>query len=632
METQKNESAHLAETVPDPTLNQDLIHSPEEKQTLASMTNDALMGAANRRQTNFRTPTESLATVRYYEPTQGLIIEKEGRLSNLSENGAVVSLSEVVRLPNRIELEMYLPSTIFPIAGVYEIKWVRPKLDDSTMSFGLKKIDMSALCLTNLQVFLKRKRRTPGPSLIQREHGTTTTLPPEPVRAQRFTLHDPIISFKVGAKRFPIVNYSAFGLAVQSKDKFPTGEKVTGTLCIDGIDIQSLEVVLVRASYHQPRQAVVGFEVVSHPIDVQRVSASLKAFHVLNKVNQKIVFERMVPDLIRSDILEIKKVLSLLKSNFESLGHSVPLTDRHSIAQFEKGVSESVSHYIDKVITPLFNNLVSKIARLGRAAQTVVTDYAHSELQNHLFEAPFVFRSFVKPRGYAGDYEMMNLIYRNQAEGASLYAKCLHRYFIDHPAAKAVRNRVGYILGHLNKLVTRKTSIKIMSMASGPAYELEAWLGSLPQEYPVQIEIHLFDHDIESLQHAQNKLSAASRSRRLRARIHCRQNHVRNVIHKGFPVQNVDFAYSLGLFDYLADKVCFAVAKRMQNVLSPGGKMVLGNFGSYNPSQKMMEFVLSWNLIHRSPSKMKKLFSSLGNDIVIDKEEEGINLFAVITK
>lgn len=632
METQKNESAHLAETVPDPTLNQDLIHSPEEKQTLATMTNDALLGAANRRQTNFRTPTESLATVRYYEPTQGLIIEKEGQLSNLSENGAVVSLSEVVRLPNRIELEMYLPSTIFPIAGVYEIKWIRPKVDDSTMSCGLKLIDMSALCLTSLQVFLKRKRRTPRPSSLRKDHGPTTTLQPEPVRAQRFTLHDPIVSFKVGAKRFPIVNYSAFGLAVQSKDKFSAGEKVKGTLCIDGIDIQSLEVVLVRASYHRAQQALIGFEVVSHPIDVERVSASLKAFHILNKVNQKIVFERMVPAPIRSDILEIKKVLTLLKTNFDSLWHSVPLTDRPSIVQFEKGVSESVSHYIDKVITPLFNNLVSKIARLGKAARTVVTDYAHSELQNHLFEAPFVFRSFVKPRGYAGDYEMMNLIYRNQPEGASLYAKCLHRYFIDHPAAKAVRNRVGYILGHLNQMVAQKNSIKIMSMASGPAYELEAWLGSLPQEHPINIEVHLFDHDVGSLQHAQNKLSTAARARRLNARIHCHHNHVRNVIRKGFPVQNVDFAYSLGLFDYLADKVCFAVAKRMHSVLAPGGKLVLGNFGSYNPSQKMMEFVLSWNLIHRPPAKMKKLFSPLGGHIAIEKEEEGINLFAVITK
>ena len=632
METKKDSETPFASSPHAPPLEQ-LVNPPHEDKRSANLIMPSpFIHAANRRQTNFRTPTESLATVRYYEPTQGLIIEKEGRLSNLSENGAVVSLSETVRLPNRIELEMYLPSTLFPIAGVYEIKWIRPKTDDSTISCGLKKIDMSALCLTNLLIFLNRKRRSPGLYTIRKDSVTTTTLQPEPVRAQRFTLHDPVVSFRVGTKKFPIVNYSAFGLAVQSKDKFSAGERLRGTLCIDGIEMQSLEVVLVRASYNQSKHPIVGFEVVSQPIDVQRVRASLKAFHILNKVNQKIVFERMVPGPIRTDILEIKKVLSLLKTNFDSLGNSVPLTDRHSITQFEKGVSESVSHYIDKVITPLFNNLVSKISRLGKTTRSVVTDYAHGELQNHLFEAPFVFRSFVKPRGYAGDYEMMNLIYRNQPEGASLFAKCLHRYFIDHPAAKAVRNRVGYIVTHLNQLVAQKNAVKIMSMASGPAYELEAWFGSLPQDHPTKIEVHLFDHDIESLQHAQNKLSTVARTRRLNARVYCHHNHVRNVIRKGFPLQDADFAYSLGLFDYLADNVCVAVARRMHAALSSGGKLVLGNFGSYNPSQKMMEFVLSWNLIHRPPAAMKKLFSPLGGHLSIDKEAEGINLFAVVTK
>ena len=56
-------------------------------------------------------------------------------------------------------------------------------------------------------------------------------------------------------------------------------------------------------------------------------------------------------------------------------------------------------------------------------------------------EAPFYWRNINKPEGYAGDAEMMGLIYRNRYEGETPFGMVVHKEAVESSACQAVRNR-----------------------------------------------------------------------------------------------------------------------------------------------------------------------------------------------
>ena len=65
--------------------------------------------------------------------------------------------------------------------------------------------------------------------------------------------------------------------------------------------------------------------------------------------------------------------------------------------------------------------------------------------------------------------------------------------------------------------------------------------------------------------------------------------------------------------------------------LAPGGRVILGNFHPRNPAKEFMDYVLEWNLIHRTEEDMNRLFRSslFGKPCTrIQFESLGINLFA----
>jgi len=69
--------------------------------------------------------------------------------------------------------------------------------------------------------------------------------------------------------------------------------------------------------------------------------------------------------------------------------------------------------------------------------------------------------------------------------------------------------------------------------------------------------------------------------------------------------------------------------------LRPGGRVILGNFHTSNPSKALMDYVLDWRLIHRSEDDMHRLFQSskFGRGCTnIRFEPAGVNLFAECVK
>ena len=107
---------------------------------------------------------------------------------------------------------------------------------------------------------------------------------------------------------------------------------------------------------------------------------------------------------------------------------------------------------LDNLKAPVFSKLAALFERFELATvgvekdlQSVHSTYAKRQLHPLVLCAPFMYRTFCKPLGYAGDYEMVNMMTRDCFQGGSVFAKVLNAFFLETPPVVAHRNRIEYL-------------------------------------------------------------------------------------------------------------------------------------------------------------------------------------------
>jgi extracellular factor (EF) 3-hydroxypalmitic acid methyl ester biosynthesis protein len=268
-------------------------------------------------------------------------------------------------------------------------------------------------------------------------------------------------------------------------------------------------------------------------------------------------------------------------------------------------------------------------------------EFFQKRLNEYLTKSCLFNRSITKPLGYAGDYEMMNIIYRNAYEGDSLFAQVLNKVDCEGTASRAVRNRRTYLFRKLRELVLGTLphpGIKIMSVACGPALEFMDLLKAI-EGAPLTsaIDFIALDQDSLALEDARARIEPLVRDNP-QVRVHFEQDNIKRlIVERGSGknlYENADLIYTAGLFDYLSDRASNRLIHKLYSFLRPGGMLIIGNFGIYNPQRFIMEYGAEWFLIHRCEDELKRLASDLpGNPhVVVEKEPEGVNLFLNIIK
>lgn len=253
-----------------------------------------------------------------------------------------------------------------------------------------------------------------------------------------------------------------------------------------------------------------------------------------------------------------------------------------------------------------------------------------------LSESPFLRRAFEKPLGYAGDFEMMNMLYREHAEGPSLFGQALNIWATQTPVAQANINRLELIGRHIREgLAGAKGRLRVLSVGCGPARELQELLEASP-ELGRSLEVGLIDQGEDAITHCERVLAP------LAARTGARLKFHRESIRRFLAVRESQRAfgrrhliYSGGLFDYLGDRAYKVLLQVLYDALEPGGRLLLGNVASHNPSRWTMEYFVDWSVIHRSPEELQSLAAGLAPapaGIRVEAEPSGINLFLHVVK
>ncbi|RPE05692.1 class I SAM-dependent methyltransferase [Chitinophaga lutea] len=221
-----------------------------------------------------------------------------------------------------------------------------------------------------------------------------------------------------------------------------------------------------------------------------------------------------------------------------------------------------------------------------------------------------------KPFGYAGDFLIIDKIYREQVSADARYEKW-DSFWHEQPACKAVRNRKDYFIRTITQALRRKPSLQLLNVASGPARDLAEVYGEID---PQRLHTVCVEADINAISYAKELNEAHA------AQV---QFEHQNIFRYTADRQH-DIVWSAGLFDYFEDEIFIKLLRKFMGWTKPGGEVIIGNFSDQNPTQNFMELIGDWYLHHRSAEALTEMAIAAGaprKAVHVGSEAEGVNLF-----
>lgn len=266
--------------------------------------------------------------------------------------------------------------------------------------------------------------------------------------------------------------------------------------------------------------------------------------------------------------------------------------------------------------------------------------FARREIHPYMLCAPFAWRSFYKPLGYAGDYEMVNMMLKESPSvGNTTYARIFHDLTSSVAACLAHRNRITILERLLAEEAERVTVeeqriFTVLTVACGPAVEIQRFIRN--HEVVNHCALHLMDFNEETLDYVKTCIAKAMDESGRKPEVKFIQKSIDDLlknIHlesEGF-LPTYDMIYCAGLFDYFPDNVCRNLLGLYHRWIRPGGLLCATNVHSNNPERYLMEHLLEWYLIYRDEAHLASL-APKGTDGEVFADETGVNVFLTIRK
>jgi extracellular factor (EF) 3-hydroxypalmitic acid methyl ester biosynthesis protein len=344
---------------------------------------------------------------------------------------------------------------------------------------------------------------------------------------------------------------------------------------------------------------------------------------------------------------EYKVVLADMQNYFAELKRwldQVEFGIRSSISADRTKIEFDVIQELAPTIIPSIDSLFQRFEKIADEVEPDLLpfhrSYAKRQLHPQLLCSPFAYRTYHKPLGYAGDYEMVNMILRDSVEGSSLFSKSINMWFLSQSPAEAHRNRIRYLTQVLAqetaRLVKQGQPARIYNLGCGPAQEIQ----NLVRSYEISnaASLTLLDFNDETLEHTGRVLGELIARMNRKTKLAMVKKSVHQVLKEeskpSHKRENFDLVYCAGVFDYMSDRICKRLMNIFYDMLEPGGLLVATNVDSSNPLRNGMEYLLEWHLVQRNQKQMKVLIPDLASqdDVQFKSDETGVNLYMEVRK
>ncbi len=277
-----------------------------------------------------------------------------------------------------------------------------------------------------------------------------------------------------------------------------------------------------------------------------------------------------------------------------------------------------------KSIVEKGHSLVSSIENSKLAAQ--IKKEFRSLVSPWMLKSLIMKRALEKPRGYPGDYQMLEYIYNNEpiSEGIGYY---FDRGFLESDLVRSVINRKNLTKEEIKSLIKSGNNPKILNLASGSCREIREMLDEGIKE---SFSLTCLDQDEEAIAFSQNALKDSIDATFIKDDIFNITKEDRKSL-----LNDKDLIYSIGLIDYLPDRILKKIIKSIYDNLKPGAVLLLSHkdHGVYTPMRE--DWLSDWRFIPRDEKKTISLLNDCGIDnkkIKIFREATKIIFFMKIKK
>ncbi len=368
-----------------------------------------------------------------------------------------------------------------------------------------------------------------------------------------------------------------------------------------------------------------------------------------SRFEQGVLDREKIPEEYRATVTDLVSILQEICDDLESCQSFSDGAGTVERVEFEAGLIEQAQNRFFPAVT----HAMDRFERAAESAEEAgmrreFQEFSKRSLYPLLLCSPFISRVIHKPIGVPGDYGILGQILGNPFEGHSLFGRMLNGWVLSSHPAKAYRHRVHLLRKTIDEAIENARQQgerpKILSMASGVAFEVQQYIKNCNGDEEVDFELE--DFSMRTLDEARRQFRACRRvSDPEGARVNLCQSSVIDLAKQAkkarekeggavAPGQRYHFVYCAGLFDYLSDRLCRSVTEYLFTLVEPGGVLIVSNYTPVNTLKNFMDFVLDWPLIYRSVDQFGELVSGVGakDSFRLETDQTGAEVYAIIKK
>ena len=232
-------------------------------------------------------------------------------------------------------------------------------------------------------------------------------------------------------------------------------------------------------------------------------------------------------------------------------------------------------------------------------------------LRELLHLCPYSRHGYERPRGYAGDAELIDYVYAPRATAASPLGRSIYEFLYQQTGPQSVRERRLILAREIDTIAERVKKPRVLSIACGHLREAE--LSQAVAERRVGRFLAV-DQDSASLEEVARQHPGGI--------VQPVCDNVRSIVLGRSVFEPQNLIYTAGLYDYLSQNVAQRLTHRMFDMLAPGGRLVIANFALSTPDAGYLEAFMDWWLVYRDEAQMRGL-----TDGIAPEQVGMVNLF-----
>ncbi len=219
-----------------------------------------------------------------------------------------------------------------------------------------------------------------------------------------------------------------------------------------------------------------------------------------------------------------------------------------------------------------------------------------------LHEDPFTKRAFRKPRGYAGDAELLDYIYGVEEMWPRRIVCNWRESSITRPIHRLPRAyaRARVYCEALDRVAEEQEYPHVLSLAAGHLREVLLSAAIKRRQLGRMLAL---DADAASMSRVAESYGCYG--------VETYVASIRTLFGNKLNLARFDLVYSTGLFDYLQASTSRRLVATMFNMLNPGGRVVVANFLPGVRDVGYMEVFMDWHLIFRTRHEMMEMTAEI---------------------